>query len=179
MFLNGQKVDFKGPKDAQAAGIAAVYQHPTSYPHLTVAENIFMGHEIIKNRMIQWKAMNTEANKLLKQLDADFDATAEMGTLSVAQQQMVEIAKAMSTNARIIILDEPTAALTRSESEKLYTLVDKLKITDTWTTDNYRYGKEMLFDHCTWDDDYKVSLRRSEKNCWNLHMYLRMNTLPF
>ena len=127
MFLNGQKVDFKGPKDAQAAGIAAVYQHPTSYPHLTVAENIFMGHEIIKNRMIQWKAMNTEANKLLKQLDADFDATAEMGTLSVAQQQMVEIAKAMSTNARIIILDEPTAALTRSESEKLYTLVDKLK----------------------------------------------------
>ena len=71
--------------------------------------------------------MNTEANKLLKQLDADFDATAEMGTLSVAQQQMVEIAKAMSTNARIIILDEPTAALTRSESEKLYTLVDKLK----------------------------------------------------
>ena len=111
MFLNGQKVDFKGPKDAQAAGIAAVYQHPTSYPHLTVAENIFMGHEIIKNRMIQWKAMNTEANKLLKQLDADFDATAEMGTLSVAQQQMVEIAKAMSTNARIIILDEPTAGL--------------------------------------------------------------------
>ena len=127
MFLNGKKVEFRGPKDAQAAGIAAVYQHPTSYPHLTVAENIFMGHEIIKNRMIQWKAMNTEANKLLAQLDADFDATAEMGTLSVAQQQMVEIAKAMSTNAKIIILDEPTAALTRSESEKLYTLVDKLK----------------------------------------------------
>ena len=127
MFLNGQKVDFKGPKDAQAAGIAAVYQHPTSYPHLTVAENIFMGHEIIKNRMIQWKAMNTEANKLLKQLDADFDATAEMGTLSVAQQQMVEIAKALSTNAKIIILDEPTAALTKNESEKLYKIVDKLK----------------------------------------------------
>ena len=52
MFLNGQKVDFKGPKDAQEAGIAAVYQHPTSYPHLTVAENIFMGHEIIKHHMI-------------------------------------------------------------------------------------------------------------------------------
>ena len=51
MFLNGQKVDFKGPKDAQAAGIAAVYQHPTSYPHLTVAENIFMGHEIIKHKI--------------------------------------------------------------------------------------------------------------------------------
>ena len=111
MFLNGQKVDFKGPKDAQAAGIAAVYQHPTSYPHLTVAENIFMGHEIIKHHMIQWKEMNQEANKYLKELDADFDATAEMGTLSVAQQQMVEIAKALSTNAKIIILDEPTAML--------------------------------------------------------------------
>mgnify|MGYP003272913768 FL=1 len=65
MFLNGQKVDFKGPKDAQEAGIAAVYQHPTSYPHLTVAENIFMGHEIIKHHMIQWKEMNQEANKYL------------------------------------------------------------------------------------------------------------------
>ena len=111
MYLFGQKVDFKGPKDAQEAGIAAVYQHPTSYPHLTVAENIFMGHEIKKNHMIQWKAMNEEANKLLKQLNADFDSTAEMGTLSVAQQQMVEIAKALSTNAKIVILDEPTAML--------------------------------------------------------------------
>ena len=108
MYLFGKKVDFKGPKDAQEAGIAAVYQHPTSYPHLTVAENIFMGHEIKKNHMIQWKAMNEEANKLLKQLNADFDSTAEMGTLSVAQQQMVEIAKALSTNAKIVILDEPT-----------------------------------------------------------------------
>ena len=149
MFLNGQKVDFKGPKDAQAAGIAAVYQHPTSYPHLTVAENIFMGHEIIKNRMIQWKAMNTEANKLLKQLDADFDATAEMGTLSVAQQQMVEIAKAMSTNARIIILDEPTAALTRSESEKLYTLVDKLKAD----------GVSIIFISHRFEDMYRLASR--------------------
>ena len=66
-----------------------------------------MGHEIIKHKMIQWKAMNEEANKLLKQLNADFDATAEMGTLSVAQQQMVEIAKALSTHAKIVILDEP------------------------------------------------------------------------
>ena len=105
MYLLGEKVDFKGPKDAQAAGIAAVYQHPTSYPHLSVAENIFMGHEIIKYKMIQWKAMNEEANKLLKQLNADFDATAEMGTLSVAQQQMVEIAKDLSTHAKIVILD--------------------------------------------------------------------------
>ena len=149
MFLNGQKVDFKGPKDAQAAGIAAVYQHPTSYPHLTVAENIFMGHEIVKNRMIQWKTMNAEANKLLQQLDADFDATAEMGTLSVAQQQMVEIAKAMSTNARIIILDEPTAALTKSESEPLYTLVDKLR----------EEGVSIIFISHRFEDMYRLASR--------------------
>ena len=104
MFLNGQKVDFKGPKDAQEAGIAAVYQHPTSYPHLTVAENIFMGHEIIKHHMIQWKEMNQEANKYLKELDADFDATAEMGTLSVAQQQMVEIDKLKANGVSIIFI---------------------------------------------------------------------------
>ena len=95
MFLDGQKVDFRGPRDAQNAGIAAVYQHPTSYPHLTVAENIFMGHEEVKAGFIQWKQMNEKAAALLKELNADFKPTAEMGALSVAQQQMVEIAKAL------------------------------------------------------------------------------------
>jgi rhamnose transport system ATP-binding protein len=149
MFLYGQKVDFKGPRDAQAAGIAAVYQHPTSYPHLTVAENIFMGHEIIKHRMIQWKTMNEEANKLLKELNADFDATAEMGTLSVAQQQMVEIAKALSTNAKIVILDEPTAALTKRESEELYRIVDKLK----------EEGVSIIFISHRFEDMYRLASR--------------------
>ena len=149
MFLNGQKVDFKGPRDASAAGIAAVYQHPTSYPHLTVAENIFMGHEIMKGRMVDWRSMKAEANKLLRQLDADFDSSAEMGNLSVAQQQMVEIAKAMSTNARIIILDEPTASLTKSESEKLYTLVDKLKAD----------GVSIIFISHRFEDMYRLADR--------------------
>ncbi len=127
MYLNGEEVHFKGPKDALEAGIAAVYQHPTTYPTLTVTENIFIGHEFITKGMIQWKKMNAEAGKLLDKLDADFGPTAEMGSLSVAQQQMVEIAKALSTGAKIIILDEPTAALTANESEKLYTIVDQLK----------------------------------------------------
>ncbi|MDO4621336.1 MAG: sugar ABC transporter ATP-binding protein [Eubacteriales bacterium] len=127
MYLNGTEVHFKGPKDALAAGIAAVYQHPTIYPELTVTENIFMGHEFKKSGFIQWRAMNQEAKKLLDRLDADFKPTEEMGALSVAQQQMVEIAKALSTHAKIIILDEPTAALTANESEKLYRIVDQLK----------------------------------------------------
>lgn len=149
MYLDGKKVNFKGPRDAQEAGIAAVYQHPTSYPHLSVAENIFMGHEIMKNGMIQWSAMNAEANKLLQDLDADFDAKAEMGTLSVAQQQMVEIAKAMSTNAKIIILDEPTASLTKSESEKLYTLVDQMK----------ENGVSVIFISHRFEDMYRLASR--------------------
>ncbi len=139
----------KGHKDAQAAGIAAVYQHPTSYPHLTVAENIFMGHEIIVHKMIQWKKMNEEANKLLKQLNADFDATAEMGTLSVAQQQMVEIAKALSTNAKIVILDEPTAALTKRESEELYRIVDHLR----------EEGVSIIFISHRFEDMYRLASR--------------------
>ena len=77
----GQKVDFKGPKDAQEAGIAAVYQHPTSYPHLTVAENIFMGHEIIKHHMIQWKAMNQEANKTSETAGCRFRCNSRNGNL--------------------------------------------------------------------------------------------------
>lgn len=149
MFLEGQKVDFKGPKDAQAAGIAAVYQHPTSYPDLSVAENIFMGHEIIKNGMIQWKKMNEEAEALLSQLNADFKATDEMGTLSVAQQQMVEIAKALSMNAKIIILDEPTAALTKNESEELYRIVDRLK----------EDGVSIIFISHRFEDMYRLAMR--------------------
>ena len=127
MFLNGEEVRFKGTKDAQKAGIAAVYQHPTTYPDLTVTENIFMGHPIKKGGVIQWHRMNDEAAGLLSRLNANFKPTAEMGTLSVAQQQMVEIAKALSTGANIIILDEPTAALTANESRELYKIVRSLR----------------------------------------------------
>lgn len=120
IFLDGKKVHFKNPLDAQKAGIAAIYQHPTIYPQLTVTENIFMNHEKIKHGMIQWKDMNEEAEKYLGILHADFPATAEMESLSVAQQQMVEIAKALSMDARIVIMDEPTSSLTNKESEELY-----------------------------------------------------------
>ena len=149
MYLFGKKVDFRGPKDAQQAGIAAVYQHPTSYPDLTVTENIIINHEINKNGIIQWKQMNREAKEYLDQLDADFKPTVEMGALSVAQQQMVEIAKAISTHAKIIILDEPTAALTASESEKLYRIVDKLR----------EEGVSIIFISHRFEDMYRLATR--------------------
>lgn len=149
MYLFGEKVDFKGPRDAQAAGIAAVYQHPTSYPDLSVTENIFMNHEIKKHGILQWKQMNQEAQGYLDQLDADFKSTAEMGALSVAQQQMVEIAKAISTHAKIIILDEPTAALTANESQKLYKIVDKLR----------EDGVSIIFISHRFEDMYRLASR--------------------
>ena len=127
MFLYGEKVNFKSTRDAQNAGIAAIYQHVTAYPHLTVAENIFVGHLKKKHGLVQWKQMHAEADKLLKELNADFDSHELMGNLSVAQQQMVEIAKALSLNAKIIIMDEPTAALTKRESEELYRITRKLR----------------------------------------------------
>ena len=127
MFLNGEKVHFKNTKDAQKAGIAAIYQHVTAYPHLTVAENIFMGHHKKKYGMVQWNWMYAEADKYLAELNADFSSRTIMGNLSVAQQQMVEIAKALSMNARILIMDEPTAALTKRESEELYRITRKLR----------------------------------------------------
>lgn len=127
MLLYGQPVRFKSTRDAQKAGIAAIYQHVTAYPHLSVAENIFTGHLKKRFGVVQWKEMYDEADKLLQELNADFDARALMGNLSVAQQQMVEIAKALSVHAKIIIMDEPTAALTKRESEELYRITRKLR----------------------------------------------------
>ncbi|MBR1913429.1 MAG: sugar ABC transporter ATP-binding protein, partial [Lachnospiraceae bacterium] len=149
MYLNGKEVHFKGPLDAQEAGIAAVYQHPTSYPELSVTENIFMGHETVKGGIIQWREMNEKAQELLDSLDADFKATDEVGALSVAQQQMTEIAKALSSNAQIFILDEPTAALTANESEKLYGIVDKLR----------EDGKSVIFISHRFEDMYRLASR--------------------
>ena len=127
MFLNGQPVHFKSTRDAQKAGIAAIYQHVTAYPHLSVAENIFTGHLKMRAGAVQWKKMYEEADALLQELNANFDSRALMGNLSVAQQQMVEIAKALSLHAKIIIMDEPTAALTKRESEELYRIARKLR----------------------------------------------------
>ncbi len=127
MLLDGKPVRFKSTRDAQKAGIAAIYQHVTAYPHLTVAENIFTGHLKKKLGFVQWNDMYAEADRLLQELNADFNSKSLMGNLSVAQQQMVEIAKALSLNARIIIMDEPTAALTKRESEELYRITKKLR----------------------------------------------------
>ena len=149
MLLYGKPVQFKNTKDAQKAGIAAIYQHVTAYPHLTVAENIFVGHLKKKHGLVQWKEMYAEADELLQELNADFTSRELMGNLSVAQQQMVEIAKALSLKAQIIIMDEPTAALTKRESEELYRIAKKLR----------DEGKSIIFISHRFEDMYELASR--------------------
>jgi len=151
IYLNGQKVDIKNPKDAQKLGIAAIYQHVTCYPDLSVTENIFIGHEKVQKgtKRILWDQMHSEARELLKGLGANFDPRTQMGALSVAQQQIVEIAKALSTNAKIIIMDEPTAALTKRESEELYKITEQLR----------DKGVSIIFISHRFEDTYRLADR--------------------
>ncbi|MPM84314.1 Ribose import ATP-binding protein RbsA [bioreactor metagenome] len=108
-----------------------------------------MGHERVKRGFLQWKEMNRRAEDLLKPLHVSFSPTALMSSLSVAQQQMVEIAKALSMNANIIIMDEPTAALTKSESEELYRITENLR----------DEGKSIIFISHRLEDMYRLSSR--------------------
>ncbi len=150
IYLDGKEVVFPDPVAAQDVGIAAIYQHVTSYPDLSVTENIFMGHEKTGafGRLL-WKEMHEQAAQLLGRIDAKFSPKALMSSLSVAQQQIVEIAKAFSQNARIIIMDEPTAALTKRESEDLYRITEQLRDS----------GVSIIFISHRFEDMYKLASR--------------------
>ncbi|TDO90051.1 monosaccharide ABC transporter ATP-binding protein (CUT2 family) [Halanaerobium saccharolyticum] len=151
IYLNGEKIEINDPNDSKDLGIAAIYQHATSYPHLSVTENIFMGHEKIDSRSkrIMWGDMHQAAAKHLEELGADFEPRRRMSTLSVAQQQIVEIAKAISTKAEIIIMDEPTASLTKTESEDLYRITEKLQ----------KIGTSIIFISHRFEDMYRLADR--------------------
>jgi rhamnose transport system ATP-binding protein len=125
MRLDGEAVRFTSPHDAQGAGIATIFQELLLFPELSVAENIFMGHAP-RTRLgtLDWAAMRAEAQDLLASLDIhDLDVTRIVGSLSVGNRQRVEIAKALSQNARILIMDEPTAALTEAETGRLFAVI--------------------------------------------------------
>lgn len=126
VFVMGQPVHFQTPKEAKAMGIAAIYQELTVIPNLTVMENIFI-NEIAEKNVIDYKTYNQKAEKLLRDLDVEFRATDRVGKLSVANQQMVEIARAVNENSKVLIMDEPTSALTETEKEKLFSIVRGLR----------------------------------------------------
>ncbi len=123
----GREVEFSNPREAQDAGIVIVHQELNMLGHLTVAQNIFIGREYMKGKLIDDKKMNEEARKLFDQLGIDIDPTETMSRLTVGKQQMCEIAKAISHEAKVIVFDEPSAALTEAEIEELFKIIRDLR----------------------------------------------------
>ena len=128
LLVDGQPVSFSGPADSRAAGISIIYQEPTLFPDLTVAENIFMGRQPLgAARRIDRSAMNKAAKDVFARLGVVLDPARQARGLSVADQQIVEIAKALSLNAKVLVMDEPTAALTNVEVERLFEVMRTLR----------------------------------------------------
>lgn len=128
VIVNGKTVDLRTPKSARLAGIALIHQELQQIPELDVAQNMFLGNPITRLGVITDRAaMQKRATELLMQLDPGIDVTAKIKTLRVAQRQIVEIAKALLGEARVIAMDEPTSSLTPVEFEKLVTVIERLK----------------------------------------------------
>ncbi|PWT80682.1 MAG: D-xylose ABC transporter ATP-binding protein [Acidobacteria bacterium] len=126
--IDGKQLSRLTPASAHASGIAAIYQQPALFPDLSVAENIALALEKPSPlRAIRWRNRHTRAAELLNNVGANINPTLEVGQLSMPEQQLVEIARAVGTGARILILDEPTASLTKKEVELLYTVVRELR----------------------------------------------------
>ena len=126
--IGGEAIEMRSPTQAQALGIAVVQQEPKLFPDLDVAENVFMGrHPRDRFGRIDWKRMYREVDALLASLDVPLSSHTPVQGLSIAEQQLVEIAKALSIQARVLVLDEPTAALSAHEVEELFTIVKQLR----------------------------------------------------
>lgn len=127
IVLNGEVQSFRGISDSERQGIAIIYQELALVPHMTVYENIYLGHEIQKRGIVDWAETIRQAKKMLEMVNLDVNPATLVRDLSVSQQQLVEIAKALSKNVRLLILDEPTSALNEIESDNLLGLIRNLK----------------------------------------------------
>lgn len=125
--VRGESVRFASPRDAQAAGIAIIHQELNTIPDMTVAENLALGQEPGRFGLLNRRELLAQAREKLKLVGADIDPRTPIGRLSVGMQQMVEIARAISENAQILVLDEPTAALSQSESDRLFALLRDMR----------------------------------------------------
>lgn len=128
VVVDGKEVDYHNPQEAEKAGIVFIYQELNVLFDLTVEENLFMGKEITKGfGVCDKKAMRKKAKEILEKMGVDIRTNAVMSDLSVGQQQMIEICKALMVDAKVIIMDEPTAALTQSETEALFKVIKSLR----------------------------------------------------
>jgi len=128
LFYQGAETTFKGPKDSQERGVSIIHQELNLIPGLSIAENIFLGREPVSAfGRIDWQTMHTNAQTLLDMLNVDFLPETLVGQLSIGAQQMVEIAKALSFSSNVIVMDEPTDALTERETESLFAVIRQLR----------------------------------------------------
>lgn len=127
IVINEKPMAFKNIKDSEAAGIAIIYQELTLVKEMDVAENIFLGNENIKNRLIDWDTTYIKANEILNEIRLPVNPSTKVVNLGIGQQQLIEIAKAIAKQARILVLDEPTSALTETETDNLLTLLREFK----------------------------------------------------
>jgi ribose transport system ATP-binding protein len=125
--VSGSPVTMATPRDAMAAGVAIIHQELNTIPEMTVAENLATGNEPLKFGMLDRRRMIEQAREKLARVGADIDPNRPIGRLSVGMQQMVEIARAVAENAKVLVLDEPTASLSRTESEHLFALIRAMR----------------------------------------------------
>ncbi|MFO1048842.1 MAG: sugar ABC transporter ATP-binding protein [Geminicoccaceae bacterium] len=127
ILIDGQPIQITDPIAAKRAGIAIIYQELSLAPNLTVAENIYLGDELHERGMVNRKAMADGCRPVLERLGAPFRPETTVGTLSIAEQQLVEIARALHAKSKILVLDEPTTALSSRETERLFALIRQLR----------------------------------------------------
>ena len=127
ILFDGREVSFNSPLDSQKAGISTIYQEINLIPYMSVAENIFLGHEPLNRTGIDWKAMFRSAEELLGEMGIHIDVTKELNHYSTAVQQMVAIARAIFSNAKLVVMDEPTSSLDEGETAVLFEQMRKLK----------------------------------------------------
>ena len=127
ILIDGQPYSIKGPKDALSAGITLIYQEMQLAPNLTVAENIFLGSELSSGGLVKRKEMVTQAQSVINRLGAQFKASDLVMKLTIAEQQQVEIARALHRKSRVLVMDEPTAALSSRETHRLFELILRLR----------------------------------------------------
>lgn len=127
ILIDGKEVDITDPQVADAHGITIIFQELNLVDELSIAENIFAGRLSKKGKLVNWKELNEKAKVLLNRISFDVDPRKLVGSLTVAEKQMVEIAKALSRNSRIILMDEPSATLTKKELDALFQIIRDLK----------------------------------------------------